>query len=91
MTVQWVTERADSKWTRCANALRERPGVEAILDVDSANPSTDAGRITRGDLAAFRPRGHFKARVVGGRIWAKYAPKEPVTLGADPPLGDDDP
>ena len=82
MTVRWLEERADSKWTRCANALRERPGVEAVLDVTSANPYTDAERITRGDLAAFRPRRHFRARVVKGEILAVYAP---------PPRGDDAP
>jgi hypothetical protein len=84
MTVRWVTERADSKWTRCANALRERPGVEAVLDVTSANPSTDANRINHGVLAAFRPAGHFQARVVGGEIWARYSPPSL-------PTGDDSP
>ena len=90
MPVRWVTERADSKWTRCANTLRAQPGVEGVLEVESRNPSTDANRINHGVLAAFRPAGHFQARVVGGQIWAKYEPKEPVTLGADQPLGDDD-
>lgn len=76
MPVRWVNERADSKWHACANALRDRPGVEAVLDVTSANPSTDANRINHGVLAAFRPAGHFQARVVGGQIWAKYEPKQ---------------
>lgn len=76
MTVRWLKSPADNKWTRCANALREHPGVEALLDVTSANPSTDANRINHGVLAAFRPAGHFQARVVGGQIWAKYEPKQ---------------
>jgi hypothetical protein len=84
VTVQWLKSPADSKWTRCAAALRNRPGVEAKLDVPSANPSTDANRINHGVLAAFRPAGHFQARVVGGEIWARYSPPGLVS-GDDPP------
>lgn len=84
MPVRWVQERADTQWDREASKLRAEPGVEHILDVESSNPSTHADRISRGDLAAFRPRRWFHARVVRGKILAYYLPPHSAT-GDDAP------
>lgn len=84
MPVRWVKAPADSKWTRASAALRARPGEWAVLDVTSANLSTDARRIELGVLAAFKPPGHFRATVRDREIWAVYSPPGTLT-GDDPP------
>jgi hypothetical protein len=71
-------------WDREAAKLRAQPGVEMVVDVTSSNPSAHKDRINAGVLRAFRPRGWFHARVVGGEILAYYLP--PGTAA-----GDDDP
>lgn len=52
-----------------ADALRERPGVWAMLPDLSVTHASD---IARGSLAAYRPGGSFEAVSRDGMVYARY-------------------
>jgi len=53
-------EQGTAEWDRIANALREHPGVWAMVKISSNH--ANATHIKKGNLRSFQPAGSFEAK-----------------------------